>query len=182
MVIQSLIDRHQSGLNTLYSATFDTPIGKMLGFSDEKALCLLAFTDSSKLTKEINNLCHTQNAKISDQSSELLETLQIELFEYFTGKRKQFNTPIKLLGTSFQNTAWQALLHIPYGATKSYRQQADYIGRTKAIRAVANANAANHIAILVPCHRVIQNDGKIGGYAGGINRKQWLLHHEQQYH
>lgn len=100
---------------------------------------------------------------------------------YFSGKLRQFNTPTHLIGSPFQKKAWLALIDIPYGETRSYLQQAKVIGNPSAYRAVANANGANQLAIVVPCHRIINANGELGGYGGGVNRKQWLLEHERRH-
>ncbi|MDD3738306.1 MAG: methylated-DNA--[protein]-cysteine S-methyltransferase [Lentimicrobiaceae bacterium] len=102
------------------------------------------------------------------------ETLK-QLNEYFEGKRKEFTVPIKLLGTDFQIKVWQVLCKIPYGQTRSYKDIAVQIGNPKAARAVGMANNRNPIAIIVPCHRVITYDGKLGGYAAGVSIKQKLI-------
>ena len=104
--------------------------------------------------------------------------LQCELTEYFSGNRTQFAVATAPLGTVFQQRVWQALLAIPYGQTRSYAEQAQAIGLASAVRAVANANARNPIAIIVPCHRVIGSKGALTGYAGGLLNKVTLLKHE----
>lgn len=105
--------------------------------------------------------------------------LTLQLNEYFAGERTTFDVPIELIGTPFQIQVWQELRNIKYGQTRSYAQQAQSLARPEAIRAVANANGCNQIAIIVPCHRVIGSDGKLVGYAGGLVRKKWLLDLEQ---
>ena len=94
---------------------------------------------------------------------------------YFRGELKDFDVPLDLVGTPFQQSVWQALLNIPYGQTRSYAQQAATIGRPTAVRAVAAANGQNKVSIIVPCHRVIGSSGQLTGYGGGLPRKQWLL-------
>ena len=98
-----------------------------------------------------------------------------QLEEYFSGKRRRFTLPLDLRGTPFQRRVWKALLQIPYGETRSYRQIARQVGNPKAARAVGMANHANPVGIIVPCHRVIASDGSLGGYAGGIRMKARLL-------
>jgi AraC family transcriptional regulator of adaptative response/methylated-DNA-[protein]-cysteine methyltransferase len=97
---------------------------------------------------------------------------------YFSGVNHEFITPLALLGSPFQVQVWEELIRIPKGETRSYAQLASAIGRPSAYRAVARANGANQIAIVIPCHRVINSSGELGGYGGGIKRKQWLLDHE----
>ncbi len=101
-----------------------------------------------------------------------------QLDDYFAGKLKQFDLPLKAKGTEFRHKVWQALLAIPYGKTACYGDIANALDNPKAVRAVGSANGANPIAIVVPCHRIIGKDGTLTGYAGGLSRKQWLLQHE----
>lgn len=105
----------------------------------------------------------------------IIEKAINELSEYFDGKRKKFNIPIQLSGTKFQLKAWDALKKIPYAKTVSYSEQAKISGNPKAVRAIGNANNANPISIIVPCHRVIGKSGKLVGYGGGLDRKNYLL-------
>lgn len=102
-----------------------------------------------------------------------------QLTEYFAHQRQQFNLPLDPIGTAFQNQVWEQLRQIPYGETIAYGTLAQRIGVPTASRAVGAANGRNPIAIVVPCHRVIATNGKLTGYAGGVDRKQWLLQHEQ---
>ena len=113
--------------------------------------------------------------------TEVLRSIESELKAYFEGTLKKFTTPLFLLGSSFQQRVWKELLKIPYGTTRSYAAQAASMGEPKAIRAVANANGANQLAIVIPCHRIINTNGALGGYGGGIARKEWLLKHEAKY-
>lgn len=110
-----------------------------------------------------------------NEENEWIIQCEKELNEYFNKKRKEFSVPIQLEGTNFQKKVWHALCQIPYGETRSYKDIAQKINNPKACRAIGSANHKNPICIIVPCHRIIQNDGKIGGYAGGINIKQQLL-------
>ena len=104
-----------------------------------------------------------------------------QLEEYFLGRRNTFDLAIKLDGTRFQTRAWEALMQIPYGETVSYKEQAIMIGCPRGFRAVGNANGKNPIAIIVPCHRVIASNNTLGGYASGLNKKAWLLNHENKH-
>jgi methylated-DNA-[protein]-cysteine S-methyltransferase len=101
-----------------------------------------------------------------------------QITEYFAGERQQFDIPLKLVGTPFQNRVWQELARIPFGVTISYAELACRIGRPTAFRAVGHANGQNPISIIVPCHRVIATSGNLTGYGGGLPNKQWLLEHE----
>ena len=109
------------------------------------------------------------------QSDEPFTVVRKQLAEYFAGERRQFDVPLKLAGTPFQQRVWQELLRIPFGTAISYGQLAERVGKPTASRAVGHANGRNPISIIVPCHRVIGADGKLTGYAGGVDKKQWLL-------
>lgn len=117
---------------------------------------------------------------VKSGTSAVLKLARQELDEYFSGSRTSFSLPLLLCGTAFQKQVWQALMLIPYGATISYSQQAQRLGKPSAIRAVANANRANAISILVPCHRVIGKDCTLTGYAGGLPAKNYLIHLESE--
>jgi O-6-methylguanine DNA methyltransferase len=104
-----------------------------------------------------------------------LEQLRTQLGEYFDGRRQEFDLPLVIRGTEFQEKVWRTLLTIPYGETWSYLQLARRIGQPAATRAVGTANGMNRIAIVIPCHRVVNADGRLGGYGGGVWRKQLLL-------
>lgn len=156
-------------------ARFDTPVGKMLAVFASDGLCLLEFADQLNLQRELNRLHAVLQANFSWQKSVYHETLQQELADYFAGRLKTFATPLHIIGTDFQQQAWQVLQTIPYGATLSYKEQARQLGNTRAVRAVAAANGQNKISIIIPCHRIIGSDGRLTGYAGGLARKKFLL-------
>jgi methylated-DNA-[protein]-cysteine S-methyltransferase len=113
--------------------------------------------------------------------SAVLHNALHQLHEYFQGSRKIFDLPLKPAGTVFQQTVWNKLLEIPFGETVTYMHMAIRLGDKKVIRAAASANGKNPIGIIIPCHRVIGEDGKLTGYAGGLHRKQWLLEHEARF-
>ncbi|NJX14102.1 methylated-DNA--[protein]-cysteine S-methyltransferase [Tamlana crocina] len=119
--------------------------------------------------------------KISDIIPVELEDCVLQLNEYFEGTRKQFSLKVNPQGTDFQKKVWKQLELIPYGKTISYLELSKQIGDIKAIRAVANANGKNPLWIIVPCHRVIGSNGSLTGYAGGLQRKKWLLEHESPF-
>jgi methylated-DNA-[protein]-cysteine S-methyltransferase len=108
----------------------------------------------------------------------LLRAAAEQVAAFFDGRLQDFDLPMRLDGTAFQRRVWQELLAIPYGRTISYKQLADRVGSVAGFRAVGAANGRNPISIIVPCHRVIAHDGKLGGYGGGLPRKRWLLDHE----
>jgi AraC family transcriptional regulator of adaptative response/methylated-DNA-[protein]-cysteine methyltransferase len=153
----------------------ETPLGTMLSCATSKGICLLEFSDRRMLETELVYLSKRLNATIVLGPNPYFDLLEKELDEYFEGKRKQFTTPLDLIGSEFQLGVWNQLLTIPYGKTRSYKEQADALGKPLAIRAVANANGLNKISILIPCHRVIGSDGSLTGYGGGLWRKEKLL-------
>ena len=114
-------------------------------------------------------------------SSTLLKDACSQLDEYFEGKRQKFCLAVKPHGTNFQRSAWESLLRIPYGETRSYLQQAESISNPRAMRAIGQANSRNPIPIIIPCHRVIGKNGSLTGYAGGLDRKTRLLAHEHRF-
>lgn len=165
----------------LKAAWVDTPLGPMLAIADEKALYLLEFVDRRGLEREILRLRQKTHAAIIPGETSIIHTITEELKLYFAGHLQQFKTPLHLLGSVFQQQVWQKLQEIPYGETVAYAELARRIGRRTAFRAVANANGANQLAIIIPCHRVINTNGQIGGYGGGLARKEWLIRHEKKH-
>lgn len=151
----------------------ETPIGKMIAAADDFSLLFLAFADNTNLNESTEN---------KDNNNHILDRASVELEGYFEGKLQKFTLPINISGSPFQKNAWSELLKIPYGETRSYKSQASVMGKPAAYRAVANANGKNQIAIIIPCHRIIQSNGNLGGYNGGISRKQWLLDHEKRHY
>jgi AraC family transcriptional regulator of adaptative response/methylated-DNA-[protein]-cysteine methyltransferase len=168
----------------IYLTRFNTPIGPMFAgvieYNEKSGLCLLEFTDRRMLETEIKTLSKHFNAKFIEEEHKLHKVVKQQLDEYFEGKRKTFDIPMITPGTDFQNKVWKALIEIPYGETVSYKGQSINIKMTKAVRAVANANGMNRIAIIVPCHRVIGENGTLTGYGGGLWRKKWLLDFEKK--
>lgn len=116
--------------------------------------------------------------KIAEITSKEVKKCFVQLDEYFSGTRKEFELKLNLKATVFQEKVWRELLKVPFGKTRSYLEQAKALGDVKAIRAVASANGKNPISIIIPCHRIIGSDGSLTGYAGGLHRKKWLLEHE----
>lgn len=158
----------------------DTKLGPMVAISDDDELYLLEFVDRRGLEREIERLRLKTKAAIVPGSTAPIESIKLELNAYFEGKLMEFKTPIHLLGSPFQKLVWEELMRIPYGQTRSYGDQSKAIGKPSAYRAVANANGANQLAIIIPCHRIINTNGDLGGYGGGIHRKKSLLEHENK--
>lgn len=157
----------------------NTPLGEMIACATDKGICLLEFNDRKKLEDQFKKLSKDLNASITEEENIHFDLLKKELEAYFNGKLEKFTTPLDIIGTEFQKKVWQVLLTIPYGKTVSYLQQSESMGNPLSIRAVANANGMNKIAIIVPCHRVIGSNGKLTGYAGGLERKRFLLNLEK---
>jgi len=163
----------------LHAAWLDGPLGPMFAIADDAALVLLEFVDRRGLETELRKL--RERYPIVPGRTAPIDSIERELSEYFAGTRHHFETPLNLHGTPFQRNVWGRLRQIAPGETLSYAELASAIGRPSAVRAAAQANGANQLAIVVPCHRVINANGELGGYAGGIPRKQWLLEHERRY-
>jgi AraC family transcriptional regulator, regulatory protein of adaptative response / methylated-DNA-[protein]-cysteine methyltransferase len=155
-----------------------TPLGPMLAGATDEGICLLEFTDRRMLETQISRLKKYLKAEVVVGEHHLFAQLNDQLKDYFEGKRKEFDLPLVLPGTAFQQRVWAELQRIPIGKTRSYKEQAQNLGNPKAVRAVARANGDNRISIIIPCHRVIGSDGELTGYGGGLWRKKWLLAHE----
>ncbi|WP_322101081.1 methylated-DNA--[protein]-cysteine S-methyltransferase [Sarcina ventriculi] len=149
---------------------YKSPIGNLIIMEEENAIIKLCFKE-----QEITNI-----KDIQEFETPLLKKAKKQLEEYFEGKRKKFNLALRLNGTSFQNKVWKALLNIPYAKTCSYKDIAKNIGNENASRAVGNANNKNPLPIFIPCHRVIGSNGKLIGYAGGLDIKIKLLELERE--
>jgi AraC family transcriptional regulator of adaptative response/methylated-DNA-[protein]-cysteine methyltransferase len=167
-------------IQVLKASWLDTPLGPMVAIASEDALYLLEFVDRRGLEREVERLRQRTKSAIIPGTTAPIVLIEQELKAWFNGTLKTFKTPLFLLGSPFQKSVWEALCRIPYGETRSYLQQATMLCNPSACRAVANANGANQIAIVIPCHRIINSNGELGGYGGGIARKQWLIEHEKQ--
>lgn len=166
-------DRH-----ILKASQLDTKLGPMIAISDDEVLYLLEFVDRRGLEREVAHLRQRLQSEIIAENAQPIRSIERELNQYFDGKLSEFKTPLCFRGTPFQKRVWEELKTIPYGETRSYSDLAKAIGKPSAFRAVAQANAANQLAIVIPCHRVINTGGELGGYSGGLMRKTWLINHE----
>ena len=166
--------------NVINIIRLTTPLGPMFGCTTSEGVCMLEFTNRKMLETEFKDLAKRLNAVILPGTNEHLDQLEKEVNEYFQAKRKVFTVALHTPGTEFQNSAWKILQEIPYGKTWSYEQQAINLKNQKAVRAVASANGNNRIAIIIPCHRVVGKNGDLTGYAGGLERKKWLLDFERE--
>ncbi len=160
---------------------FSSPIGSMIACATDHGICFLGFVGQKHIEKHFQNLQKEMKAIILPGENTHLLQVQKELSEYYAGKRKSFDVALDIWGTDFRKQVWKALMDIPYGKTASYKEQAIAIHKLKAIRAVASANGANKISIIIPCHRVIGSDGSLTGYAGGVEKKRWLLEMEASF-
>jgi len=165
--------------NPLFIEWIPTPIGKMLAICDENHLYMLEFIARKNIHNGFERLSQKYNRHIISGRTSITQRIEDELKLYFKKALKEFTTPLIFTGTKFQKKVWLNLTKIPAGKTCSYSELAAEVGNKKASRAVANSNAKNILALVVPCHRVILQSRRIGGYAGGIEKKEWLLCHEK---
>jgi len=154
---------------------YKTSYAEFILGSYEGKLCMLDFRYRKMRESVDRRLQKALSADYVEQDSQVLMQTREELDEYIRGERKVFDVPLLMLGSEFQKSVWKALLEIPYGKTASYLELAKKIGNEKAVRAVANANGANAIGIIIPCHRIIGSDGSLTGYGGGLPLKKKLL-------
>jgi methylated-DNA-[protein]-cysteine S-methyltransferase len=150
-----------------HKACYVSPIGPLKITGTEKGITSLHFEE--------------KKFKSDSPLPPSLQDCLLQLDEYFKGKRKIFKVKLLLQGTEFQKKVWNQLMRIPYAKTLSYKRVAQAIGNEKAVRAVGGANGRNPIGIVIPCHRVIAHDGTLGGFGGGLWRKEWLLNHEKRF-
>ena len=160
---------------TLLCAEISTPIGSMHAVATNSELCLLEFSDRRMLNTQLKRVKKYFQAEIIAGSNSIFASLQQQIDEYFQGHRREFSLPLKTPGSEWQQRVWQQLQALPYGQTRSYQQLAKLIGQPTAVRAVAQANGANRIAIIIPCHRIIAANGNMVGYGGKVWRKRHLL-------
>lgn len=154
-------------MEQFYKAYYDSPIG------------ILEITGTKQ---EITGVHFVETKRNPDPSIPLpLKDCCKQLYEYFVGDRKDFSLNLLLEGTDFQKKVWNQLMKIPYGRTVAYKEIAAAVKNEKAVRAVGSANGRNNISIIIPCHRVIASDGTLGGYGGGLWKKEWLLNHEKKH-
>lgn len=169
-------------LNVVVINRINTPLGPMLAGASPSGLCLLEFVDRPMLETQLKRVCKKLNARLIHGQHEMIDETKDQLEGYFNGSLKDFfQIPLDLTGTPFQEKVWNVLQSIPYGSTRSYKQQAEIIGQKGVVRAVARANGDNRISILIPCHRVVGSNGQLTGYGGGLWRKKWLLDHEHKH-
>jgi AraC family transcriptional regulator of adaptative response/methylated-DNA-[protein]-cysteine methyltransferase len=172
-------------MNTLLTdrvvtASLDSPVGPLLAGATDDGVCLLEFAEPARRQAQLAALRRQFGGAIEPGGHDHFDRLRQELAEYFTGTRRDFTVPLVLGGTPFQRRVWEQLRLIPYGQTCSYEDVARAVGDARAVRAVGAANGQNRIAIVIPCHRVISKGGGLGGYGGGLWRKEFLLDLERR--
>lgn len=158
---------------------YKTAYGELIlgAYNEQLCICDWRYRESRKTVD--NRLIKGLKASFIEEDKKILQETKQQLSEYFNAKRKKFDIPLLMVGTDFQKSVWKALIQVSFGTTSSYLQLAETLGNKKAIRAVANVNGANAISILIPCHRIIGSNGKLVGYAGGLEAKEKLLNLEQ---
>ncbi|WP_208353733.1 bifunctional transcriptional activator/DNA repair enzyme AdaA [Pseudaestuariivita rosea] len=159
----------------------ETPLGSMVVISDAKAIHLLEFVDRKALPAELKKLAKMCSGRIGFGRYAVVDQLEQQLAAYHAGQSARFTVPLVFHGTGFEKKVWRALCAIPEGETRSYGELARIIGQPTATRAVARANGANQLALVVPCHRVVGADGSLTGYGGGLWRKRQLIEIERQF-
>lgn len=160
---------------------FETPVGSMRAGATDAGICLFDFHYRHRIDGIAARIESALGDTFAEAEHPYFDRLKQQVDEYFAGARKEFDLPLNLVGSPFQVKVWEALLQIPYGETRSYKQQSIAVGDEKAIRAVASANGDNGIAIIVPCHRVIGSNGSLTGYGGGLSKKKFLLELERKH-
>jgi AraC family transcriptional regulator of adaptative response/methylated-DNA-[protein]-cysteine methyltransferase len=166
------------GQRPVIMGEIESPVGVLVAGATEEGVCLLEFRDRELLETQVSKI-RSRVGPTAAGSHPLLDQLAIELEEFFSGRRREFSVPLVYPGTRFQERVWNALRAIPYGETISYEELARRVGAPSGQRAVGHANGQNPIAIVIPCHRVVNKSGKLGGYGGGLWRKKILLGLEQ---
>jgi methylated-DNA-[protein]-cysteine S-methyltransferase len=169
-----MMTRSEVKMNKMW--IYDYPGFGKLGIIEENGLIAGIFFDEDNITGAFGG---EKKPKHELEETALIKKAGEQLREYFAGKRKGFDLPLKLEGTDFQKAVWQALIDIPYGETLTYKDVAEKIGRPKAARAVGSGCNRNKIAVVIPCHRVVGSSGKLTGYAGGLSKKDFLLELEK---
>lgn len=168
-----------TGQAELVASWFDTPLGGMVCVVDRDRLHLLEFTERRALQRELRRLSGSVKGRIGLGRIPMTARVEARIAAYFAGESADFDLPLALHGTPFQRRVWDGLMRVPAGVTISYGDLARRIGNPAATRAVARANGANQIAVVIPCHRIIGADGALTGYGGGLWRKEALLRLER---
>lgn len=163
----------------LIRSTYESPYGPMTLLSYKGKLCLCDWANGAHAEQSVRRITRSLKCTIEDGTSDVIEVTKCQLDEYFKHRRKSFCIPFLLIGTDFQRMVWSSLANIPYGRTVSYGEQARRLGMPRSARPVANADGANPICIILPCHRIVGSDHSLTGYGGGLEVKQQLLDMEK---
>lgn len=177
-VVSKVFGRSPAGADTrrpLHLSWIETPIGSLIAATHTGRLVLLEYTDPRRMQIQAEALKSRFKAPFVPEDDDVIRRTRRELDEYFGGKRHEFSVPLDYPGTPFETRVWNELLDIPFGETRSYEELAERVSSKAAVRAVGSANGRNRISILIPCHRVVNKSGALGGYGGGLWRKQALL-------
>ncbi len=166
-------------MNHINIQYYKTKVGELILGSFDNRLCILDFKYRKMRAAVDSRIKKGLNAEFIENDDELLEDTKKQLDEYLGGSRKEFSLPLLMVGTDFQQRVWNALMKVPYGTTSTYLHLAKTINNEKAVRAVASANGANSIGIVIPCHRIIGSNGELVGYGGGLPVKKRLLKLEE---
>lgn len=168
-------------MNSINIQYYKTNVGEFILGSSNQKLCLLDYRYRKTRKRIDNRLQKGLMANYIEKDDSVLSETRSQLDEYLGGARHDFTIPLLMVGSEFQKSVWEALLNVPYGATSTYSGIAKNINNIKAVRAVANANGANSISVIIPCHRIIGLNGELVGYAGGLPVKKKLLNLERNY-
>ncbi len=166
-------------MKRIYIEYYKTKIGELILGDYDNKICLVDFRYRRMRQVVDNRIKKGLNSCFFEKKTFLLDTAKKQIDEYLLAKRTLFSLPIITVGTDFQKEVWNKLIEIPYGKTSTYLKIATFLNKPKAARAVANANGKNAIGLVIPCHRVIESSGSLGGYGGGIAVKKRLLKLEQ---
>lgn len=165
----------------LLAQRIETPLGTMVAVADDEGLRLLEFADRRALERELSILRRQLKTNVVPGEHPHLETLRVQMDDYFAGRNLEFDLPLAPVGSAFQQRAWAVLRSIPVAQTRSYLWMSQQLGIPGAMRAAGRANGTNMLCLVIPCHRVIRADGSLCGYGGGLWRKKWLLDHERRH-
>jgi AraC family transcriptional regulator of adaptative response/methylated-DNA-[protein]-cysteine methyltransferase len=161
--------------NEIVFRNIESPLGPMIAGASDRGAVFLEWHDRGGIDRIMARVVKRYKCGLVDGSNDTLDQLEDEISRYFDGKLREFTVPIDVTGTRFEKAVWEQLLMIPYGETRSYGDVAVLLDKPGASRAVGRANGANYLAIVIPCHRVIESNGNLRGYGGGLHRKKYLL-------
>lgn len=178
---KGLIAAGEPAASSLFVTRINTPLGTIVAIADQDALLMLEFFDRRIFGNEVEFVVRATSGTLHVGENAVTAQITAELESFFAGRSAIFETPLTLHGTDFVQSVWRALVTVPAGETRSYGALSRDLGNPRAVRAVAQANGANRLAVIVPCHRIIGADGSLTGYGGGLWRKRWLLDHEARH-